>query len=211
MSGLYGQFAAAYVRGMVPGLADKADFAALVAAAKDNGLELHRFKRTQELPRVRAVIGVLKGLAPNTLLDVGSGRGVFLWPLLDAFPTLRVTCVEIDTARARHLQAVRRGGVDRLEILEGDARITGLAADSFDVVTVLEVLEHQTSPIDLAREAIRLASRFVLVSVPSKPDHNPEHVQLFTKDSLEALMRAAGASSVKIRFVLNHMIAVARV
>ncbi len=211
MCGLYEPFAVAYVRGMLPDVPAAADVPALLAAAKDNGLKLHRFKRTQELPRVRAVIGALKGLGPHTLLDVGSGRGVFLWPLLDAFPALRVTSVEIDGVRARHLHAVRRGGIDRLEIVECDAARTGLAADSFDVVTVLEVLEHQTSPIDLAREALRLASQFVLVSVPSKPDDNPEHIQLFTKGSLETLMRAAGASSVKTSFVLNHMIAVARV
>jgi hypothetical protein len=45
--------------------------------------------------------------------------------------------------------------------------------------------------------------------VPSKPDDNPEHIQLFTGDSLEALLLTAGATRVRIAYVLNHIIAVA--
>ena len=56
-----------------------------------------------------------------------------------------------------------------------------------------------------------LASRFVIASVPSKPDDNPEHVQLFTGDSLDALLLTAGAARVQITYVLNHIIAVASI
>ncbi len=54
---------------------------ALIQLAQDRGLRLHRFKRTIELPRVRKVLGILKGIQPRNLLDIGSGRGTFLWPL----------------------------------------------------------------------------------------------------------------------------------
>jgi hypothetical protein len=80
----------------------------------------------------------------------------------------------------------------------------------FDVSTALEVLEHQHDPLPLAREAVRIAARFVIVTVPSKEDDNPEHIQLFTGESLNALLFKAGAQSVKIDYVLNHMIAIAR-
>mgnify|MGYP006144177473 CR=1 FL=1 len=46
------------------------------------------------MPRVRAMLGTLRGLAPESLLDVGSGRGVFLWPMLDGLPDVRVTSIE---------------------------------------------------------------------------------------------------------------------
>jgi hypothetical protein len=58
---------------------------------------------------------------------------------------------------------------------------------------------------------VRLARRFVIVSVPSKEDDNPEHLQLFNRASLDSLLRQAGAQSVKLEYVLNHLIAVARV
>ena len=49
----------------------------LIELARDQELRLHRFKRTMELPRVRKVLGILNGLQPRDLLDIGSGRGAF--------------------------------------------------------------------------------------------------------------------------------------
>jgi hypothetical protein len=50
----------------------------------------------------------------------------------------------------------------------------------------------------------------VIASVPSKPDDNPEHVQLFTGETLKNLLMEAGAARVGIDYVLGHIIAVAR-
>ncbi len=58
-------------------------------------------------------------------------------------------------------------------------------------------------------EAVRVARRFVAVSVPSKPDDNPEHIHLFDGRSLAALFREAGVSRVSIDHVLNHIVALA--
>jgi ubiquinone/menaquinone biosynthesis C-methylase UbiE len=211
MESLYRELALAYARGMLPAGDMAANEEALLAQARAAGLKLHRFKRTMDLPRVRAVLGALRGLGPESLVDFGSGRGVFLWPLLDAFPALAVTAVERDERRLGHLEAVRRGGIERLSVVRGDAGRLPLADGSFDGATVLEVLEHQENPLQLAREAVRLAPRFVIASVPSKPDDNPEHVQLFTGETLKALLMDAGAARVSIDYVLGHIIAVARV
>lgn len=208
---LYTELAAAYVRGSLPDGGAGAEGEALLARGRAAGLKLHRFKRTMELPRVRAVLGALRGIAPSSLLDIGTGRGVFLWPLLDAFPELSVTAVEPDPRRAGHLEAVRRGGIERLSVVTREATGLPFADGAFDVVTALEVLEHQADPAPLAREAVRLAARFVLASVPSKPDDNPEHVQLFTGNTLTRLLQDAGAAAVRTEHVLNHIIAVARV
>src|SRR5947209_2342913 len=83
----YLDFAAALVHQRLPhlvGLTPCELFREGLAAS----LRLHHFKRTNTLPRVRKVLGILRGLAPSSLLDIGSGRGVFLWPLLDTFPEL---------------------------------------------------------------------------------------------------------------------------
>lgn len=210
METFYASLAVAYARGMLgqqPGESDDA----VLTRAREAGLKLHRFKHTMGLPRIRAVLGILRGLEPANLLDIGSGRGVFLWPLLDGFPELPVTAAERDERRLSHLKAVRRGGVDRLTIAPGDASALSFPDRSFDVVTVLEVLEHQDDPRPLACEAVRLAARFVIASVPSKPDDNPEHVQLFTPETLRELLIEAGAAKVQTDHVLNHIIAVARI
>ncbi len=125
---LYSRLAAAFVRGTLhhipecdPALFDtpldrlnEAQCAALIQLGQLRDLRLHRFKRTMGLPRVAKVLGVLKGVQPTELLDIGSGRGAFLWPLLDTFPQLPVTALDTLAYRIADLQAVRAGGVATL-------------------------------------------------------------------------------------------------
>ncbi|MCB9760366.1 MAG: class I SAM-dependent methyltransferase [Alphaproteobacteria bacterium] len=200
------ELAAAFVRGHHPD-APALPPAELVAWGRSKGLKLHKFKRNAELPRVRRVLGMLRGLGPADLLDIGSGRGTFLWPMLDAFPWVPVTAVEQSPRRVTDLSAVTRGGVDRLTVLDADAQALPLPDDSVDGVTLLEVLEHMPTPARAAAHAVRVARRFVIATVPSKPDDNPEHIHLFTGATLEALFREAGAARVSVEYIHNHIVA----
>jgi len=210
----YTELAAAFVRGKIGGAGDLSP-EELIGVGRARGLRLHKFKRQAELPRVRKVLGVLQGLAsasmPSSLLDIGSGRGAFLWPLLNSFPHLAVIAVDRDPVRIADIDAVRRGGRRNLRSLLADATAIGLADDCVDVVTALEVLEHLPRPALAAAEAVRIARNFVVASVPSKEDNNPEHIQLFSRESFEALWMEAGARRVNIQYVLNHIIAVVKV
>ncbi len=205
------RLAAAYVRGKLERDASRLSPEELIAAGLAGGLRLHKFKRSTELPRVRKVLGVLRGLAPASLLDVGSGRGTFLWPLLDAFPWLEVTAVDINPVRVADIAAVGSGGVANLRALRMDAEALELEDGYAEVVTTLEVLEHLQTPRRAAAEAVRVASKYVVASVPSKEDDNPEHINLFDARGFESLFLDAGARGVKVEYVLNHMIAVASV
>lgn len=204
------RLAAAFVRGQFT-LPEWLTDEELVAFGHREGLRLHKFKRQTELPRVKKVLGILQGLAPLTLLDIGSGRGTFLWALLDLFPYLDVTAIDLNPIRVKNINAVQKGGIENLRALIMDATAIELEDNSVDVVTALEVLEHLQQPSLAAREAVRLASKFVVASVPSKEDDNPEHIQLFDQASFEQLWMDAGASSVKVDYVLNHIIAVVKV
>ena len=206
----YTELAAAFVRGKIGG-ADALSPEESIGLGRARGLRLHKFKRQAELPRVRKVLGVLQGLTPASLLDIGSGRGAFLWPLLDSFPHMTVIALDHNPARAADIDAVRRGGRGNLRSLLADATAICLADDCVDVVTALEVLEHLPRPALAAAEAVRIARNFIVASVPSKEDDNPEHIQLFNRESFETLWIEAGARGVNIQYVLNHMIAVVKV
>ncbi len=183
---------------------------ALVKLSQEQGLRIHRFKRTMELPRVHKVLGILKGIQPHNLLDIGSGRGAFLWPLLHEFPYLPTTAVDILDYRIEDLQAVHDGGIEQLAAIQASATALPFAAQTFDVVTMLEVLEHIPATITALAEVCRVARRFLILSVPSKKDDNPEHIHLFDADNLKHHLQASGVERVTVDYVLNHMIVVAR-
>lgn len=206
MERYFTELAGAFVRGRL------ANPDATIADGLAAGLRLHKFKQdAAPLVRVQRVLGILRGLAPESLLDVGSGRGTFLWPLLNAFPHLPVTSIDIQAQRVDDLAAVHRGGITRLRAVQMNAERMAFAPHSFDVVTILEVLEHMTNPGAALTAAVATARRFVVLSVPSVPDDNPEHLHLFAPLDIERMARAAGAGRVSIEHVLNHRIAVIRV
>ena len=152
-------FAAAFIRGMAlqgmhPELPSHfletpldeltdADLNAIVKFGKDAELKLHRFKRSLGgLPRIKKVLGFLQGVMPLSILDVGSGRGAFLWPCLRMFPLTSVTAMDMDKRRFELYKAVQLGGVVNLHAEHYDIRSFDAPDKSFDIVTALEVLEH---------------------------------------------------------------------
>ena len=185
----------------------------LVSYGKKVELKMHYFKEKDELPRVQLVMGFLRGMVASgqiaSVLDVGSGRGAFLFPLLTEFPGLEVTSIDILPHRVALLQSVSKGGVDNLHAMERNLCEWDGPEGAFDAVTLLEVLEHIPDVEKAAANAVRMARRYIIVTVPSKPDDNPEHIHLFTKDMLSDMFLKAGCSKVKFDSVLNHLFMIA--
>lgn len=221
--------ASAFIRGRLqhcterrthPALFEKAlgelseeEWQALVELGQCYELPLHRFKKKMDtaLPRVYRVLGILKGLQPDNLLDIGSGRGAFLWPLLQTFPTLPVTCVDVLDFRVADIMAAHDGGMAQVTAQQASVLALPFADRTFDVVTLLEVLEHIPDTARVLAEVCRVARRFLVVSVPSKEDNNPEHIHLFKQETLQRLLEDRGVARVSFSYVLGHMIAVARI
>lgn len=210
-SDIYGRLAAAYVRGYairtgqtaipkrlldapLDALAEE-DVDALVGHGAALKLKMYRFKRAPAtMARVRFALGALYSLAPESVCDVGSGRGAFLFPFLNAFPTTRVDALDLLDYRVETLMDVRRGGVETLFPKVADICSDALPDKSVDVVTALEVLEHIPDYAAAIAAATRIARRSVLVTVPAEPDDNPEHIHLLAETELTAAFHAVGVT-----------------
>ncbi|MCC8114408.1 MAG: class I SAM-dependent methyltransferase [Bacteroidales bacterium] len=176
-------------------------------------MKMHYFKAKEDLPRVQVVLSFLQGIVSvgqcRSLLDVGSGRGVFLFPLLREFPDLEVTSLDILPHRHELMQCLREGGISNLTPVLADICKWEAEDKSFDVVTMLEVMEHIPDTEAVVRNAVRLTRNYIIVSVPSKPDDNPEHIHLFSNEDLQDLFLKHGCKKVKFISVTNHRVMVA--
>lgn len=217
----YCRCAAAYVRGAAIDAGDRdavewyggrlddlteQELEALFDRGVRKGLKMYRFKRThEELPRVRRVLGFLKSVEFESLLDVGSGRGVFLIPFLEQFPWAAATAMDVLPERTAFLDGMRRGGMENLTVLQADICGQPLPEKSQDIVTLLEVLEHIPDVESAVRAAVRIARKHVVVTVPSKEDNNPEHIHLLTKQVLTELFERAGCTRLRFDGVNGHL------
>ena len=177
---------------------------------KKHQLKNYYFKDKDVLARVSIVLGFLRNIYPETLLDVGSGRGVFLFPLLKEFPYLKVTSVDIISKRVEVMEYMNSGGIDNLIAINGNICNLELEDNSYEIVTMLEVLEHIPNVSDAVKNAVRIAKNFIVVTVPSKEDDNPEHIHLLTKEKLTKLFNEAGITNLKFGGVNGHLLLIAR-
>lgn len=205
----YEEFMECYVLGYI--LRHNLDVqpSSLLEWGKEQGLKLYHFKKKEQLPRVKRVLGFLKGITFENLLDVGSGRGVFLFPFMEEFPWINVTSIDILPGRVDFLENMMAGGAEQLTVKEADLCEQPFPDKSFDVITLLEVLEHIPDVQSAVISAVKMTRKYIVVSVPSKEDDNPEHIHLLTKEKLTALFTNAGCTKLKFDGVNGHLIMVA--
>ncbi len=185
---------------------------AIIEAGQKAELKIYRFKAGHgDMPRIKKVMGFLRGITFENILDVGSGRGVFLFPFLTEFPWVQVTSLDVLSHRVAFLKEIQAGGLCRLNAVEADICSQPFPDKSADVVTMLEVLEHIPEVGEAIKAAVRIARKYVVVSVPSKPDNNPEHIHLLTKERLTVLFSEAGCTRLKFDGVNGHLIMIASI
>ncbi len=184
----------------------------LFMMGREAGLKIYPFKKTtQILARTRRTMGFLRSVSFDTMLDVGSGRGVFLIPFMKEFPWVQVTSIDLLEKRVQFLNDLAAGGFQQLHAEQKDLCEQPFPDQSFDVVSLLEVLEHIPDVQRAIASAVRMAKQFVVVTVPSKPDNNPEHIHLLTKDRLTGLFETAGCTKLHFDGVEGHLFMTAAV
>lgn len=172
-------------------------------------------KRLKMRSIARAVLAM--GLAPRSILDVGSEDATFVYWLADEFPAARVLAIDTD---ARSIAACRsalpKAYARQVEFLESS--LADLPADAFDLATAFDVLEHIEDDRDALRRILRslTSGGSFLVHVPRDvwthtdgrqervPDSeawriNPGHVRMgYSPESLSALAESVGFEVVRI-------------
>lgn len=172
-------------------------------------LKTYYFKEKEVLARVKFVLGFFRAINPNSILDVGSGRGVFLFPFLCEFPSSNVTSIDILERRVELLNYIRLGGVANLNPIVCDL-IDYKTDELYDCVTLLEVLEHIPDVKKAIKNAINLSKKYIIITVPSKEDDNPEHIHLLTKEILTKYFNECGVTNLKFSGVNGHLCLIAR-
>lgn len=162
--------------------------------------------RFVKLERVRLVLGLRDS---GRLLDVGCGDGTFL----GLMATNGWECVGIEASPAgAKLARIKH---PELEIHEGQLSDVSLEPNSFDVITLWQVLEHVPEPAGLLRSIANLLKREgrVIVAVPNVDSWQarlcgakwfhldvPRHRWHFTPASFSELLRTSGLRVKRVRY-----------
>lgn len=114
----------------------------------------------------KQVVEMVRRARPSTILELGCGEGYVLKALVDAGIDAKLTGIELDS-RAVKLARERLG--ERATIEQRDARELAADGRSFDMVMMLEVLEHIPDPAQMLPIVDSLTDGWVLLSVPWEP------------------------------------------
>jgi ubiquinone/menaquinone biosynthesis C-methylase UbiE len=118
--------------------------------------------------------------------------------------------VDVLDFRVADIMAAHEGGMEQVVARQANVLALPFADRTFDVVTMLEVLEHVPDTARVLAEVCRVAKRFLLLSVPSKEDDNPEHIHVFRQATLRQLLQAQGMMHISFSYVRDHMLVLAR-
>ncbi len=153
---------------------------------------------------MRALADRVAELSPTRVLDYGCGTGSFIALLRDEFGVTEAHGLEI-SSQARDRARLAYG-------LEIAGRVEDLPHPSYDMVLLLEVIEHVPDPDAFFAEIARLVSPggAVMVTTPavdnligrSAPRHcphytAPSHVSLFTSRAMHSLLANHGFAPVR--------------
>lgn len=182
--------------------------------------ERERFAATPEKLRyLEYLVGRLRResiLPPARLLDIGSGTGLFVTAAEAA--GYQVTGIESSS----HAAALARARVHGTILCHDANRPFDLPDGAFDVVTMLDVIEHLTEWAGALRESRRVLKPGGVLVVVTLNAHSiarpllgrrwawyqdPTHVALFSRATLRSAILEAGFDRLRMTTIFNFLTA----
>lgn len=175
------------------------------AAAYPELYRTHWWWRVREEILLRKVQRILSGVDRPRILDVGCGAALF-------FDALRrfghVEGIESDHA------AVEGSGRWRQHIVRGELDDSYEPDAPFDLVLMLDVLEHVPAPDRLLRRAAEILTPngCILVTVPAfkwlwtTHDELNHHLTRYTADEMRRTIHRAGLVTVETRYLFQSLV-----
>ena len=111
-----------------------------------------------------ALDGMLAGLSPRRILEIGVGEGQVMSRVRERFPGVPLVGLDLPDDSLRE-----EWRVQGLPCMFGDATTLPFPDDSFDLVLAIEVLEHVPGPDAALGELARVCSGTFVASVPFEP------------------------------------------
>lgn len=144
---------------------------------------------------------LIESVKPNNMLDVGCGEGYTVEEINNHFPEILIegSDVEIEVIE------LARKNLNHIKFKVEPACNLEREDSSFDLITMLEVLEHVEQPSDAVKEAKRVSKKFCIFSVPFEPywrilnllrlkyisdlGNTPGHINHWSKSGFEELLK----------------------
>ena len=174
------------------------------AAAYPDFYRRHWWWRVREcilLDKIRSLVGP----ARSRILDVGCGAGLF-FDALQEFGT--VEGIESDP------RAVESSGPWRHRIVQGELDASFKPAHPYDLILMLDVLEHAPNPRQLVRTAVQLLAAHgqLLVTVPAfewlwtTHDDVNHHMRRYTGNQIRRALTDAGLFVTETRYMFQSLV-----
>ncbi len=161
---------------------------------------LRSAERVAHLEVERVVALSLEGLAVRSVLDIGTGTGLFAEAFLKGVPAV----MGIDTNL--QLLTLARQGFPEAQFLASEAEHLPFPDHSFDLAFLGLLLHETDDPLEAIQEARRIArSRVVVLEWPfQEEEHGPPLADRLRPEAIEGLIGKATYRSME-RFHLVHV------
>jgi 2-polyprenyl-3-methyl-5-hydroxy-6-metoxy-1,4-benzoquinol methylase len=130
------------------------------------------------------------GHVEGRVLDIGCAQGHLACTL--ALAGHEVTAIDIVPGLVACTRRMQEANGCAFPANIGNAYATGFADDSFDTVTITEVIEHLDDPASALAEAARVAPHVIITCPAYLRIPHPGHVWDFTVAALDELVASAG-------------------